>query len=186
MSHSIDDKELRECLHALRLARGIPAPTGEEPAEEALLRYAEGPATEAAPARDLVRLVLVVAEGALQFLRGDIQPVAVAGAAVVRGQAAGAPTYCEFSTSMGDLGVGLALDRAAERVDARMVLTSRGAPVNDARVSLSRDGRSLISVPCEVDGSLSFGIPSDGCYLVEVRRHGQLVGRFALDLIPRA
>jgi hypothetical protein len=223
MSHSIDDKELREALHALRLARGIPALTGEEPADEALLRYAEGaatgqerralesllarsphardalgilsqalgevgeePAAAAEPQRDFVRLVLVVARDALQFLRGDIQPVAVAGAAVVRGAAAGAPTYCEFSTSMGDLGVGLALDRAAERVDARMVLTSHGAPVNDARVSLSREGRSLISVPCEVDGSLSFGIPSDGCYLVEVRRRGQLVGRFALDLIARA
>ena len=223
MTHSIDDKELRECLQALRLARGMPAPSGEEPADEALLRYAEGtatgqerraveellaksqyardalgiltqalaevgeaPAVEATPARDFVRLVLVVARDALQFLRGDIQPVAVAGAAVVRGQAGAAPTFCEFATSMGDLGVGLALDRAAERVDARMVLTSRGAPVNDARVSLSRDGRALISVPCEVDGSLSFGIPSDGCYLVEVRRHGQVVGRFALDLIPRA
>ena len=223
MSHSIDDKELRETLHALRLARGIPAPTGEEPADEALLRYAEGtatgqerravegllarspyardalgilsqalgevgeaPAAAEAPQRDLVRLVLIVARDALQFLRGDIQPVAVAGAAVVRGAAGAAPTYCEFSTSMGDLGVGLALDRAAERVDARMVLTSRGAPVNDARVSLSREGRALISVPCEVDGSLSFGIPSDGCYLVEVRRQGQVVGRFALDLIARA
>lgn len=225
MTRSIDDTELRDALHAIRLARGIPAPTGEEPADEALLRYAEGtataqerhaveamlakspyardalailsqglgdageaaePAAEPSPARDLVRLVLVVAEGALQFLRGDLQPVAVAGAAAVRGAAAAAPTYCEFSTSMGDLGVGLALDRAAERVDARMVLTSHGAPVNDARVSLSREGRALISVPCEVDGSLTFGIPSDGLYLVEVRRHGQVVGRFALDLIARA
>ncbi|MBI5479110.1 MAG: hypothetical protein HY906_09650 [Deltaproteobacteria bacterium] len=222
MTRQIEDQELRECLHAVRLGRGIPAPTGDEPADEALLRYAEGTATgqerraveallgrsqhgrdalgilaqalgdvgqeavEPVPAGGLLRLVLLVSRDALQFLRGDLTPVAVAGAAVVRGEAGAAPTYCEFSTSMGDLGVALALDRAVERVDARMVLTSRGAPVNDARVSLSREGRALISVPCEVDGSLTFGIPSDGCYLVEVRRRGQVVGRFALDLIARA
>jgi hypothetical protein len=130
--------------------------------------------------------VLTVTRDALEYLRGDLQPVAVAGAVAVRGEAGAAPTYCEFSTSMGDLGVALALDRAVERVDARMVLTSHGTPVSDARVSLSREGRSLISVPCEVDGSLTFGIPSDGCYLVEVRRRGQVVGRFALDLIAKA
>jgi hypothetical protein len=223
MTRQIDDTELRVCLHRLRVGRGIPAPTGHEPADEALLRYAEGTATgqerhaveellgrsplardalailtrsledagqevvpETAPAGGPVRLVLLLAREALQFLRGDLVPVAVAGAAVVRGQAAAAPTYCEFATSMGDLAVALALDRAVERVDARMVLTSHGAPVNDARVSLSRDGRALISVPCEVDGSLTFGIPSDGCYLVEVRRRGQVVGRFALDLIAQA
>jgi hypothetical protein len=226
MTLQIQDGELRECLKAVRQARGIPAPTGDEPADEALLRYAEGTATgperraveaslgcsqhardalgiltqaladvgqavpmaaqDEAPAGRLARLVLLVTRDALQFLRGDLQPVAVAGVAVVRGEAVGAPTYCEFSTSMGDLGVALALDRAVERVDARMVLTSRGAPVNDARVSLCREGRALISVPCEVDGSLTFGIPSDGCYLVEVRRQGQVVGRFALDLIAQA
>jgi hypothetical protein len=222
MTTQIQDRELREHLHALRLARGAPAPTGDEPADEALLRYAEGTATgrerhaveelltrsqyardalgiltqalaevgeevpAEAPARGLVRLVLLVTADALQFLRGDLVPVAVAGAAVVRGEAGAAPTYCEFSTSMGDLGVALALDRAVERVDARLVLTSHGAPVNDARVSLCREGRALISVPCEVDGSLTFGIPSDGCYLVEVRRQGQVVGRFALDLIAQA
>jgi hypothetical protein len=153
---------------------------------QALGEAGEEPVAAAEPQRDLVRLVLLVARDALQFLRGDLEPVAVAGAAAVRGEAGALPSYCEFSTSMGDLGVGLALDRAAERVDARMVLTSHGAPVNDARVSLSREGRPLISVPCEVDGSLSFGIPSDGCYLVEVRRQGKVVGRFALDLIPRA
>jgi Tfp pilus assembly protein PilW len=143
-------------------------------------------AAEEAPAGGLVRLVLLVTRDALQFLRGDLQPVAVAGVGVVRGAAAGAPTYCEFSTSMGDLGVAVALDRAVARVDARMVLMSRSGPVNDARVSLSRDGRPIISVPCEQDGSLSFGIPPDGCYLVEVRRQGHVVGRFALDLIPQA
>jgi hypothetical protein len=225
MTRQIQDGELRECLHAMRLARGIPAPTGDEPADEALLRYADGTATgqergaveallsrsqlardslgilthalaevgqEPVPeaARDtaggVVRLVLLVARDALQFLRGDLQPVAVAGAAAVRGEAGGATTYCEFSTSMGDLGVALALDRALERVDARMVLTSHGAPVRDARVSLCQEGRTLVSVPCEGDGSLTFGIPSDGRYLVEIRRQGQVVGRFALDLIARA
>jgi len=222
MRRQINDRELRESLHALRLGRGIPAATDDDPADEALLRYLEGTATgreqraieaclarsqrgrdalailtqaladvgqevpEEAPASGLMRLVLLVTHDALQFLRGDLQPVAVAGVGVVRGAAADTPTYCEFSTSMGDLGVALALDRAVARVDARMVLTSRGAPVSDARVSLCREGRPIISVPCEQDGSLSFGIPPDGCYLVEVRRQGHVVGRFALDLIAQA
>lgn len=222
MTRFDSDRELGESLRALRQNGGIPGPAGDEPADEALLRYLEGTATRRErreveerlgrsqygrdvagiltgalaevgeplaakqPASDLMRIVLVVTRDALQFLRGDLVPVAVAGPAAVRGTAAAAPTYCEFATSMGELGVALALDRAAERVDARMVLTSGGAPVQDARVSLCREGRALVSVPSEQDGSLSFAVPSGGFYVVEVRRRGQLVGRFALDFIAQA
>jgi hypothetical protein len=144
----------------------------------------EVPATApAAGPADLVRLVLLVARDALQFLRGDLLPVAVAGAGAVRGPATAAPTYCDFATRFGDLAVSLTLDRAHDRVDARLVMTSAsGQPVTDCRVTLRSGDRTLASVPCEPDGSAHLGVPPEGRYVLELRRRGTPLGRLALDL----
>lgn len=133
-----------------------------------------------------VRAVFHLAGSALNLLRSDVAPAPVL-ATAVRGNAAAAaqPECYEFSHKMAGLDAMVTVDRAQDGgVDVRLELKRGGSqPVNDARVTLQRDGKVFEAVDVERDGSATFRGLDTARYRLEVHRAGQRVGTVRLDFL---
>ncbi len=132
------------------------------------------------------RAVFHLAGSALNLLRSDVAPAPVL-ATAVRGNAAAAaqPECYEFSHKMAGLDAMVTVDRAQDGgVDVRLELKRGGSqPVNDARVTLQRDGKVFEAVDVERDGSATFRGLDTARYRLEVHRAGQRVGTVRLDFL---
>lgn len=136
------------------------------------------------------RYVFVMAQDALELLRGSTAPVHAPGLAwATRGGAtAGQQCFFEFTQPFKDLDAHLKIEHvtranAAPSIDVQIKLVAEGAPAAGARVTLMRDGRTVDSVPVESNGAATFAGLGQDRYEIEVRRAGKTVGRVHLDFL---
>jgi hypothetical protein len=135
--------------------------------------------------RRVARYVFRQAEDALTFLRGSDMPAALAPALAVRGAAvAQKESFFEFTHDFdGRFAATLAIERVAGRgLELHVTVTEGGAPVDGARVTLSKDARTVDSASTEA-GACSFSDLPAARYLLDVKRAGQAIGQLHVDVL---
>ena len=156
--------------------------------KSALAETGEGPRTLTRAAR----YVFAMGQGALEFLRGATEPVqapSVAWATRSSGPApAAAESFYEFHHAFGPVDAHLKIEHVApSRLDVQLSLSSadkgKVGPVTDARITVTRSGRVIDSMPVEESGSATLSGLEPARYELELRRGGKILGTLKLDFL---
>jgi len=204
----------RRIARALREGPTPPAPGADDPDDDVLLRVLEGRASaddEArvqasayarerlvilresladaqpapAPLGAAAGYVFAVARDLLQMVRGATEPVAAPGLAwAVRSGAPAGEPFCEFHHQWSAVDAHVRVEQVATRLDLQVRLSAAGAPLERARVTVRREGRTLDSAPTDANGSAMFTGLAPDAYEVEVRATGTVVGVMLLEFLP--
>ena len=191
--HEPADEEL------LRFMDGTASPAERRRVEEAmersaytrdrvrLLREAMTESGHDSLAQRAIRFVFVKAQGALEFLRGSSVPLAAPAAAVATRGAVRQPpksSYWEFATFVGKLQASLRVEHVGPaRIDVQVSLAEGRARVQDARITLTRAGRVVDSIPLEHSGTATFSGLDLASYELEIKKAGQPPATLHLDIL---
>ena len=156
--------------------------------ESALGETGDGPSTLTRAAR----YVFAVGQGALEFLRGATDPVQAPSVAWATRSAGASPaaaeSFYEFHHAFGSVDAHLKIEHVAPaRLDVQLSLSradqGNTAPVTDARITVTRAGRVIDSMPVEESGSATLSGLEPARYELELRRGGKLLGTLKLDFL---
>ena len=178
-------KEIEEAL-----AKSPYSASRAEILKSALGETGEGPSTLTRAAR----YVFAMGQGALEFLRGSTEPLqapSVAWSTRSAGAAsAAAESFYEFHHAFGPVDAHLKIEHVApSRLDVQLSLsrTEEGQtepiPVRDGRITLTRGGHVIDSMPVEESGTATLSGLEPARYELELRRNGKLLGTLKLDFL---
>jgi len=212
----IKERDAADALIAKAARSIPPAPRRDDPADDVLLRVVDGTATleeraevaaagpytrarlgivreslsetgQAVPAVvRAARYVFVVAQSAIDFLRGPALPIPAVAAAAVRGEAAKEPEpIIELRHAFDDMDTRIKVEHVvrggAPTIDLQM--KSLGPPKMGARFAILRSGKTVDNVPIEADGTATVTALVPDRYTVEMRYAGAVVGAVELDFL---
>ena len=190
----------------LRYVEGLLSPSERKEIEEALARSpysasrvdilksalaetGEGPGTLTRAAR----YVFAMGQGALEFLRGATEPLqapSVAWATRSAGAAPAAESFYEFHHAFGPVDAHIKIEHVApSRLDVQLCLSrtepgkTEPVPVRDGRITVTRGGHVIDSMPVEESGSATLSGLEPARYELELRRGGKLLGTLKLDFL---
>jgi hypothetical protein len=153
--------------------------------QAALAETGEGPSA----VQRAARYVFAVGKEALEFLRGATEPLQVPSVAwatrSARGPAAApAESFFEFRHAFGMILAHIKVEHVApSRLDLQLSLEEKAKPVADARVTVTRDGQVVDSLPVEESGSATLSSLEPARYELEIRRGGAVAGTLLLDFL---
>ena len=209
------ERDGTDALIAKAVRRIPPAPSAHDVTDDLLLKVVDGTATmderrqvaEAGPysrARlDVLqqalaetgqgvpsvvraaRYVFMVAQSAIDFLRGPTVPMPAAAAVAVRGAEQAVEPIIEIRHTFQDVDTRIKVEHVvrsgAPTIDLQM--KSLGAPKDGTRIAVLRSGKTVDNVPLEPDGTATVTALIPDRYTLEMRYAGQLVGSVELDFL---
>jgi hypothetical protein len=154
----------------------------------ALAETGQGPSL----AERAARYVFAVGQGALEFLRGATDPLQVPSVAwatrssssIGAAKTPATESFYEFIHAFGSIRAHVKIEHVApSRLDVQLSLEEKSRPITDARITVTRGGHVIDSMPVEESGSATLSGLEPARYELEIRRGGKIAGTLKLDFL---